>query len=143
MRKLVLLFAALLPLLVLTGCDDGKPKVGDRVTYGFGETGKEEIFGKDSYIWLVEKTENTATFGRLDGFSVYDKSKPKPWPLINFAKRYDRVVPLSRVPWIEKHVDQVPMPEKGWRGPEGEGGSSSAEDAAVERAVEVLKNKRQ
>ncbi len=102
--KRLLLITALLPLFLLSGCN--KPKKGDRVYFGKKDSGGIEIHGlrgagdRDVIAyWLLDKTENTATFryiakGRIDSYG-YDE-----W--------------TTDVEWIEKHEDQIPMPELGF-----------------------------
>ena len=135
--KAIFLLSALLPLLFLTGCGDGWPKVGDRVLYGLGKRGEEEITGKEWYYWIAEKTENTITFrtlttagsGHPDGHGLY-------------AYATEEVMPLSRVPRVEKHVDQVPMPAKDFVGPVVPRDEGYNIDV-INRALDALENQRQ
>ena len=135
-----LLLSALLPLLFLTGCGDGWPKVGDRVLYGLGERGKEEIKGQNRYFWIAAKTENTITIRELRNTVLHEKAR-HPDGEGQFAYTRDEAIALSRVPWVEKHVDQVPMPTKDWVGPLIQFPKDSLHDV-YPRAIEALKNQR-
>ena len=140
-----LLLSALLPLLFLTGCGDGEPngddqpkvgddepKVGDRILFGIW-VGEEVWTGhsKGHFMpcwWLLEKTPNTVVFRHLEPTMVRPSYK---------VRDVDR--PLSEIAWIKKHAEQVPMPpSENWESPAFEG----IGEAAVQKAIEALKNQR-